>query len=154
MMKAHADLMDAQTRAKGLEVKRAEVAFKDANAQEDRQSKEKMELLEIGKEVVLHPQEAAVAEPFVKAADNTGSPPAKDRKKRNLGGAVVAEDYVMPQNYVRSDTLKDVMREFALDIKRSIDESMNAEKEIVRDPKTGRVKGVRRKPRVKPEGEE
>ena len=151
VMKAQAAMMDAQTRAKGLQIKRAEVAFKDANAQEDRQSKEKMELLQIGKEVVLHPQEAQVAEPFVKAADNTGSPKAPARKKRNLGGAVVDQDYIIPQDYVRSDTLKSVMREFAQDIKRSIDEGMNAEKEIVRDPKTGRVKGVRRKPRIRPE---
>jgi hypothetical protein len=68
-VKARATLMDAQTRMKQTEIKRGEIALNDANAQEDRQSKEKLQLLELAKEVLLHPNMAPVASPIVKSAE-------------------------------------------------------------------------------------
>ena len=59
--KAKAALMDADTRAKEAELKRGDIALRDAQEQEDRASREKVELLEMAKELILHPQEAPIA---------------------------------------------------------------------------------------------
>jgi hypothetical protein len=61
--------MDAKTRRLQVHQQRADIALKDANSQEDRQSNEKLRLLEIAKEIVAHPQGASVAEPMVKEAE-------------------------------------------------------------------------------------
>ena len=73
MVKARATMLDAQTRAKQVEMKRGEIALTDANAQEDRHSREKLELLQLAKEVLLHPNMAPVAEPIVKSAEKDQS---------------------------------------------------------------------------------
>ena len=66
---AKARLMDAKTARLKVHQERAEIALKDANAAEDRQSKEKLELLEMAKELIQHPQGASIAEPVVKEAE-------------------------------------------------------------------------------------
>ena len=82
-VKAKAMLMDAQTRAKLAEMKHGDILLQDANAQEDRASREKLELLEMGKELILHPQEAPVVKGLVDKTENapenksSGLPPAK-----------------------------------------------------------------------------
>jgi hypothetical protein len=75
-IKAKTALMDAHTNAKRAEIERAKLAFDDANDQEDRASKEKLELLQMGKEMILHPQEAPIAEQFVDKAEG----PSKGKK--------------------------------------------------------------------------
>jgi hypothetical protein len=69
VVKARATMLDAQTRAKQTEMKRGEIALNDANAQEDRHSREKLELLQLAKEIVLHPEMSSVAAPIVKSAE-------------------------------------------------------------------------------------
>lgn len=66
---AQARLMDAHTKAKQVEVQRADTALHDANSQEDRKSKEQLQLLELARDIVLHPSGAPVAEPIVKDAE-------------------------------------------------------------------------------------
>jgi hypothetical protein len=68
--KVQTALMDAHTRAKLAEMKRGETLLNDANQQEDRASREKLELLELGKELVLHPKNAPVAGPLVDRAED------------------------------------------------------------------------------------
>jgi hypothetical protein len=76
-VKVQTALMDAHTRAKLAEMKRGETLLRDANDQEDRASREKLELLELGKELVLHPENAPVANPLVDEAEgkSEGKPP-------------------------------------------------------------------------------
>ena len=90
-MKASAALKDADTRAKLAEMKRADIALQDAQAQEDRTSREKIELLEMTKELILHPQEAPIAgaavgslngpEKGLGGAENGGKAPRKPGEK-------------------------------------------------------------------------
>ena len=66
---AKARLMDAKTARLKVHQERAEIALSDANQAEDRQSKEKLELLQMAKELIQHPQGASIAEPAVKEAE-------------------------------------------------------------------------------------
>ena len=60
-LKAEAAMKDADTRAKLAEMKRGDTLLKDAQAQEDRVSREKLEMLEMAKELVVHPEGAPIA---------------------------------------------------------------------------------------------
>src|SRR6185503_1037609 len=51
-MNAEATLMDAHSRAKEVDQKRADILLQDANAQEERQSKQKIALLEMAKDAM------------------------------------------------------------------------------------------------------
>ncbi len=53
-MKAQADLMNAHTRAKDVDISRADTLLNDANQQEDRQSQLKLETMRIAKEAMIH----------------------------------------------------------------------------------------------------
>src|ERR1019366_4510838 len=66
MANAKARLMDAHTKRMQAHQQRADIALQDANAQEDRQSKEKLQLLEMARELVTHPQGAPIAGPIIK----------------------------------------------------------------------------------------
>jgi hypothetical protein len=92
-MKAKATLMDANTRSRQVDVKRAEVALNDANSQEERQSKEKLELLQMGKEMILHPEEAPIAEQFADKAEGAAAG-GKKRVPKARGGSISAPDPV------------------------------------------------------------
>ena len=68
-MTAQAKLMDAQTRRHQVEVHSADVLQEDHNRAADRTSREKLQLLEMARELVMHPENAQIAEPFVKQAE-------------------------------------------------------------------------------------
>ena len=64
--------MDAQSKQQQLHVQGADVAQEDRNRAADRESREKVQLLEMARDLVLHPENAAVAQPFVKKAEGPG----------------------------------------------------------------------------------
>ena len=151
-VKAHAMLMDAQTRAKLADTKQADIAIKAHMDEADRQSREKVEMLEMAKEIVLHPEEAPVAEAATKSANAAGGSSSSSsdkpkRKARGLGGAVLANvDFAEPPSAeqlasvlysVKSST--DLLAQQV----RRLNEEVSAEKEIIRDEK-GRISKVRR----------
>ena len=72
MITARARLMDAQSKQQQLSVQGADVAQEDRNRAADRESREKVQLLEMARDLVLHPENAAVAQPFVKKAEGPG----------------------------------------------------------------------------------
>ena len=72
MITAQARLMDAQSKQQQLHVQGADVAQEDRNRAADRESREKVQLLEMARDLVLHPENAAVAQPFVKKAEGPG----------------------------------------------------------------------------------
>ena len=82
-IKARTAYMDAQTRAKLAAVKHGDTLLNDANQQEDRASREKIELLEMAKELALHPQEAPVAGAAVAGIEGNNA----KRQAPGLGGA-------------------------------------------------------------------
>lgn len=96
-MKAQADLMDAQTRAKELKVKTADVALTDANDQEERRSKEKLEVLGLAKEMMIH-QADANKEMAVKSQDH-----AHDMAKHQAG---IQSDMHKHQLGIQADALE------------------------------------------------
>ena len=59
---AQAKMMDAQTRAKELGLKHSDVQMENENRDLDRQSREKVQLLELARDIMLHPAGASVAE--------------------------------------------------------------------------------------------
>ena len=65
-MLAQADMMDAQTRAQDVQLKAQFHAAEDRNRDLDRQSRERVQLLNLAKEVMLHPGTAPEAERSVK----------------------------------------------------------------------------------------
>lgn len=71
-MMAHAKLMDAQTKQEQIRVHGADVMQEDHNRAADRESREKVQLLEMARDLVLHPENAAVAQPFVRKAEGPG----------------------------------------------------------------------------------
>jgi len=71
-MTAHAKLMDAQTKQEQIRVHGADVMQEDHNRAADRESREKVQLLEMARDLVLHPENAAVAQPFVRKAEGPG----------------------------------------------------------------------------------
>jgi hypothetical protein len=66
-MLAQADVMDAQTRAQDVQLKAQFHAMEDRNRDLDRQSRERVQLLNLAKEVMLHPTTAPEAERDVAA---------------------------------------------------------------------------------------
>ena len=69
---AQAKLMEAQTKQEQTKVQGADVMQEDHNRAADRESREKVQLLEMARDLVLHPENAAVAQPFVKKAEGPG----------------------------------------------------------------------------------
>ena len=65
-MLAQADMMDAQTRAQDVQLKAQFHQMEDRNRDLDRQSRERVQLLNLAKEVMLHPTTAPEAERDVK----------------------------------------------------------------------------------------
>ena len=65
-MLAQADMMDAQTRAQDVQLKAQFHSMEDRNRDLDRQSRERVQLLNLAKEVMLHPTTAPEAERDVK----------------------------------------------------------------------------------------
>ena len=75
---AQAKLMDAQTRQQQADTQRGNVVSSAHEKKADRASKEKLEMLNIAREVMLHPEAAPVAEGLVKkAGKQTGEPPGE-----------------------------------------------------------------------------
>jgi hypothetical protein len=72
MMLARARFMDAQAKQAQIRVHGADVMQEDKNRAADRESREKVQLLEMARDLVLHPENAAVAQPFVKKAEGPG----------------------------------------------------------------------------------
>lgn len=68
-MLAQADIMDAQTRAQDVQLKAQFHATEDRNRDLDRQSRERIQLLNLAKEVMLHPGNAPEAERDVKQVE-------------------------------------------------------------------------------------
>lgn len=60
VLNAQARMIDAQTKAKALNVDRADIALKDANSQEDRQSNQKIEAMRLAREIVEGQQNHAL----------------------------------------------------------------------------------------------
>lgn len=68
LMTARAKLMDAQTKRAQVQIHGADVSQEAHNRVLDRESREKLQLLEMAREVIMHPENAPVAEPFLKKA--------------------------------------------------------------------------------------
>lgn len=66
MMAARAKLLDAMTGQRELELKHAELGIEDQNRDLDRQSRERMAALELARDVMEHPETAALAAREVK----------------------------------------------------------------------------------------
>lgn len=76
--KAKADLMDAQSRLIDAETKRGEVSVRhqeravdNENRDLDRQSRERIQLLQLAKDLMLHPEQAEMVEPFAKPLEQS-----------------------------------------------------------------------------------
>lgn len=67
--KAQAALMDAETRRQQLKVHGARVALDDDNKIQDRKMQEKLQLLQMARELLVHPEAAPIAEPFAREAE-------------------------------------------------------------------------------------
>jgi hypothetical protein len=72
----HVDFMDAQAKLVSAEAKHRDVdmkahlaAIEDENRDKDRQSRERVQLLQIAKDLMLHPENAAIAEPLMKPTE-------------------------------------------------------------------------------------
>ena len=69
LMTARAKLMDAQTKRHSLGIQQADVMQEDRNRAADRASHEKIQLLELARDIALHPQAAPIAAPIAKQAE-------------------------------------------------------------------------------------
>lgn len=69
--KAQAMLMDAHTRQQQLKIHGAQVAFDDDNKIQDRKSQERLQLLQMARELLVHPEAAPIAAPFAKKAEES-----------------------------------------------------------------------------------
>ena len=69
LMTARAKLMDAQTKRNALGIQQADVMQEDRNRAADRASHEKIQLLELARDIALHPQAAPIAAPIAKQAE-------------------------------------------------------------------------------------
>jgi anti-sigma28 factor (negative regulator of flagellin synthesis) len=58
LITAQAKMVDAQTKAQSLGIKKQEMAVDDENRDSDRQSRERVQLIELAKDIMLHPEEA------------------------------------------------------------------------------------------------
>jgi hypothetical protein len=66
VMGVQAKIMDAQTRAKMAAMKDSQVGIEDKNRSMDRESRERVQLLELARDIMLHPEAAAAGEGEVK----------------------------------------------------------------------------------------
>ena len=66
MVTAKAKLMDAQTRQQEMGLKHSEQQMEDQNRDLDRQSRERVQMLELARDVMMHPEGAGEAEKVVK----------------------------------------------------------------------------------------
>ena len=71
LMTARAKLMDAQTKRHALGIQQADVMQEDRNRAADRASHEKIQLLELARDIALHPQAAPIAAPIAKQAEQS-----------------------------------------------------------------------------------
>jgi hypothetical protein len=62
VMSTQAKMMDAQTRAKIAEMKGGQLEIEDKNRTMDRDSRERVQLLELARDIMLHPEAAAAGE--------------------------------------------------------------------------------------------
>ena len=62
VMSTQAKMMDAQTRAKMAEMKGGQLEIEDKNRNMDRESRERVQLLELARDIMLHPEAAAAGE--------------------------------------------------------------------------------------------
>ena len=62
VMSTQAKMMDAQTRAKMAEMKGGQLEIEDKNRTMDRDSRERVQLLELARDIMLHPEAAAAGE--------------------------------------------------------------------------------------------
>ena len=69
LMTAHAKLIDAETKRKSVGVDLHENLIEDKNRDQDRASKEKLGVLELARDVLLHPQGAGAAEKDTKTIE-------------------------------------------------------------------------------------
>ena len=69
LMTARSKLMDAQTKRHALGIQQADVMQEDRNRAADRASHEKIQLLELARDIALHPQAAPIAAPIAKQAE-------------------------------------------------------------------------------------
>jgi hypothetical protein len=78
-MNAQAKLMDAQSRQQSADTARGKTMSDAHEKKADRASREKLEMLNIAREVLLHPDAAPIAQGLVgKAEKATGEPAAPD----------------------------------------------------------------------------
>ena len=69
---ACASIRRARAKQAQIRVHGADVMQEDHNRAADRESREKVQLLEMARDLVLHPENAAVAQPFVRKAEGPG----------------------------------------------------------------------------------
>ena len=62
IMSTQAKMMDAQTRAKMAAMKGGQLEIEDKNRDADRESRERIQLLELARDIMLHPEAAAAGE--------------------------------------------------------------------------------------------
>jgi len=70
LITAKAKMMDAETRRQQVNTSTGKVALEDKARQEDRESREKIQLLEMARDIVMHPASASMAEPLIKQAES------------------------------------------------------------------------------------
>jgi hypothetical protein len=61
--------LDAQTKQAGVQVQHRVAASEAQNRAQDRESREKLELLQLAKEIIRHPEGAPIAQPIVAQAE-------------------------------------------------------------------------------------
>jgi hypothetical protein len=62
IMNTQAKMLDAQTRAKIASMKGSQLEIEDKNRDMDRESRERVQLLELARDIMLHPEAAAAGE--------------------------------------------------------------------------------------------
>jgi hypothetical protein len=62
MMMAQAKLMDSETKRNEMQIKHHDNEDENKNRQLDRQSREKVQVLELARDILLHPDNASEAE--------------------------------------------------------------------------------------------
>jgi uncharacterized protein YciW len=58
-------MLDAETRARAVELKAGSAATEDQNRDLDRQSRERVAMLQLARDLVMHPEQAKAVEPLV-----------------------------------------------------------------------------------------
>ena len=68
---ARSKMEDVEIKKQSLRLKQSDIAQQDQNRASDRDSKEKLQLLQMARDLILHPDSAPIAEPFVKQAEQS-----------------------------------------------------------------------------------